>query len=264
MKIAFMTFSCPELAFDAVLDLARRLGYDGIEPRAEAAHQHGVEVAADARQRATFRDKARDAGIALCCLATSRTYADPAERTPTLDATRALIDLAADIGAPRLRVFGGQIAKGLSRQDGIDCVAESLLAVADHARARGVTICLETHDDWCDPDHMAAVLSKANHDAIAVNWDIMHPVLSAGRTMAEAHATLRPWIRHVHVHDGRKDGDKFTFLPIGEGLVDHDSAMALLADDDYDGFLSGEWIGWEPYETHLPRELAALRRCERA
>ena len=29
------------------------------------------------------------------------------------------------------------------------------------------------------------------------------------------------------------------------------------------GYLSGEWIGWEPYAVHLPRELAAMRAYER-
>jgi hypothetical protein len=26
--------------------------------------------------------------------------------------------------------------------------------------------------------------------------------------------------------------------------------------------LSGEWINWEPYEVHLPRELAAMHELE--
>ena len=31
----------------------------------------------------------------------------------------------------------------------------------------------------------------------------------------------------------------------------------------YDGYISGEWINWEdPYEVHLPRELATLKRYE--
>ena len=45
MKYAFMTFSCPELDLDGVLDLAGRMGYDGIEPRLDSKHAHGVEVA---------------------------------------------------------------------------------------------------------------------------------------------------------------------------------------------------------------------------
>ena len=32
---------------------------------------------------------------------------------------------------------------------------------------------------------------------------------------------------------------------------------------DYPGFISGEWINWEPYEQHLPRELATLKGYEK-
>ena len=38
MKFAFMSFSCPTLSLDAMLDLARRLGYAGVEPRVESRH----------------------------------------------------------------------------------------------------------------------------------------------------------------------------------------------------------------------------------
>jgi len=35
--------------------------------------------------------------------------------------------------------------------------------------------------------------------------------------------------------------------------------MALLHNHGYAGYLSGEWINWEPHEVHLPRELATLQ-----
>ena len=262
MKYSFMTFSCPELTFDEVLALAGRLGYDGVEPRMDSEHRHAVEVAADAGMRAEFKKKADDAEIALCCLATSCTYADPAAKTKVIDDTLARIDLAADIGAPRMRVFGGNLAEGLARDDAIDLLAESFAAVAEHAQSRGVVICVETHDDWCDPAHLAAVMRKVNHPAVAVNWDIMHPVRSAGKTMDEAHETLAPWVKHVHFHDGKKVGDNLELVPIGQGIIDHRRAVELLREADYADYLSGEWIGWEPHETHLPRELALIKSYE--
>ena len=48
MKYAFMTFSTPALNLDDVLATAKQYGYDGIEPRLDAGHKHGVEVAASA------------------------------------------------------------------------------------------------------------------------------------------------------------------------------------------------------------------------
>jgi hypothetical protein len=38
--------------------------------------------------------------------------------------------------------------------------------------------------------------------------------------------------------------------------------VQLLRAAGYDGYLSGEWIDWEPCEVHLPRELATMRVYE--
>jgi sugar phosphate isomerase/epimerase len=164
----------------------------------------------------------------------------------------------------RLRVFGGRIGDGLTRADAVEQVARCLGRLADHAGCRQVVVCVETHDDWCDPADVAAVKKRVGHPAIAVNWDIMHSVIHGLRTMDAAFETLRPWIRHVHVHDGViDDAGKMGFVPIGDGRVNHRRALELLGAGGYDGFIRGEWIGWEPHEVHLPRELQRLRQIEK-
>jgi sugar phosphate isomerase/epimerase len=259
MKFAFMTFSCPQASLDEALEMAARFGYDGLEPRISSQHRHGIELDASPEVRRQARDKARGAGVALCCVATSCRYADPATAGENVEDTLRAIDLAADVGSSRIRVFGGPIAAGLSRPQAIDLLAESLRSVADHAAQRRVTVCLETHDDWCDPAHMAEVMARVDHPAIAVNWDIMHPVRQASSTMDKAFQALRPWIRHCHFHDGVETDKGLQLCPIGQGIIDHKRAVELLEADGYDGFLSGEWIGWEPCEVHLPRELATMK-----
>ena len=55
---------------------------------------------------------------------------------------------------------------------------------------------------------------------------------------------------------------KSELCPIGEGIIDHRRALELLMGVEYPGFVSGEWINWEPHAAHLPRELATLKRYE--
>ncbi|NIA15337.1 MAG: TIM barrel protein [Nitrospiraceae bacterium] len=259
MKYAFMTFSTPGLSLSETLDVAKRYGYDGIEPRMDAGHAHGVEIAATKDERAGMRAQAEEAGIALACLATSLTYADPAKTGDMLRQTHERIDLAGDLGIPAMRVFGGGIPEGISREQATDLLVSSLESVADHAAERSVVLCFETHDDWCDPNYVAAVLERVNHPHVAANWDIMHPVMRGHSTMDEAFETLRSWIRHLHIHDGTAGGGLVT---IGEGIIDHRRALELLATTAFDGHISGEWINWEPYEDHLPRELAILKEWD--
>ena len=262
LKYAFMSFSCPQASLDEMLVMARRYGYDAIEPRVDAGHAHGIEPRTAAALRREIRHRVEASGIAICCVATSCQYADPSTTAAQLDLTRRCLDLAADIGAPRLRVFGGRLPAGINREQAIDTVSGSLAEVAAYALERGVVICVETHDDWSDPLHTAEVMRRVNHPAIAVNWDIMHPVRQAGFTMDAAYQTLKPWIRHVHFHDGMLRLDDVVLKSIGSGEIDHRRAVELLQQARYDGYLSGEWIGWEPPEVNLPRELATMKSYE--
>ena len=263
MNYAFMSFSCPELTLEETLETAKRFGYDAIEPRIQAEHKHGIELESSRTQRAAIVRAVSQSGVPLCCIATSCSYSDPASRPQQIETTHKAIDLAGDLGVTRLRVFGGMVPQGIEREQAIQSVASALRSVADHAAERTVTICVETHDGWCNPQHLADVMKAADHKAIAVNWDIMHPVRAGGATMDEAFDALKPWIRHVHFHDGKDVDGRLKLMPIGDGVIDHRRAVQLLRRAGYEDYLSGEWIGWEPYEAHLPRELATMKRYER-
>ena len=261
MKYAFMSFSTPELTLDEMLATAAKYGYDGIEPRLFANHAHGVEVTLTAAERKEVKEKAANSGVALACIATSCRYADPESSAENVEVTKECIDLAGDLGAPTIRVFGGKLGEGLSREDATELLAGSLASVADLAAQRDVLVCVETHDAWTNPPHLAAVMEQVNHPNIVINWDIMHPVRVSGVTMDDAFAVVKPWIRHVHFHDGARDGT-IGLSPIGEGIIDHRSAAKLLMSIPYEVYLSGEWINWEPHQTHLPRELATMKSYE--
>ena len=262
MNYSFMSFSCPMLSLGEMLAMAKRYGYNGIEPRVQAGHGHGLDLDVDAATRRDATKLAQESGVALCCIATSCRYSDPDTVQQNVEDTLRAIDLAADVGSTRIRVFGGKIGGGLSREAAIDQVAASLSAVADHAQARGVAVCMETHDDWTDPSHVAAVMTQVDHPAIAVNWDVMHPVRTAGWTVDQSFETLKGWVQHTHVHDGAQEAGRIAYLPMGTGIIDTRRAMELLASVGFDGYLSGEWINWEPPEVHLPREIATMRGYE--
>jgi sugar phosphate isomerase/epimerase len=262
LKYAFMSFSCPQSSLVEMLEMAKQYGYDGIEPRVSADHAHGIEPACSAEVRAQVRRHVAESGVTLCCIATSCHYADPSQTMQQLELTRRCIDLAADLGIPGLRVFGGQLSAQLSRADAIMLLTESFGQVAPYASERNVTLYMETHDDWCTPQHVADVMAHVNHPAIAVNWDIMHPVRQGNSTMDQSFQILRPWIRHVHFHDGMLRLDETVLMRVGKGEIDHRRAVELLQQDQYTGYLSGEWIGWEPPEVHLPREIVTMKSYE--
>jgi sugar phosphate isomerase/epimerase len=262
MQYSFMSFSCPELSLEAMLDFAKETGYDGIEPRLVSKHAHGIETDIGGRERQKAKDLATRKGIAYACVATSCRYANPESNKEHIEGSHKAIDLAADIGSKRIRVFGGKLGAGIERDAAVDLVAESLRAVADHAGERGVFVCMETHDDWCDPRHVAEIMQRVDHPNVCVNWDVMHPVRTGLATIDESFEILKSWIRHLHIHDAHKESTDLR--PIGKGYVDHRRVVELLMGMGYSGYLSGEWINWDdPYPSHLPRELATMKEYER-
>jgi len=259
MKLSFMSFSCPESDVKEFIHTAKQYGFDGIEPRIDAGHKHGIEPGVSASFLQSVKEMAVDNGVKICCIATSCVFANPETLDKNFTQAQQALDIAAELDAPVIRVFGGQIPKEMSREESLDCVVEALTKLSDYAASRRVAMCVETHDDWCDPEWVAKIMQNVSNPYIAVNWDIMHPVLTAGYTMTNAFNVLKKWIKHVHIHDGIKSEKGLVLVPIGEGIIDHATALKLLCELNYDGYISGEWIGWEPYDIHLPRELAKLK-----
>ena len=66
------------------------------------------------------------------------------------------------------------------------------------------------------------------------------------------------------MHDLLIASERLDYTAFGTGDVDHKQVLELLGSGGYEGYLSGEWINWEPPEVHLPREIATLRGYERA
>ena len=262
MKYSFMSFSAPELSLSELFETATKYGYDAIEPRLDSKHAHGIEVDTTPEQRKAILAQVAASEIELSCLATSLTYANPENTEKMIKDTHERIDLAGDLSVPTIRVFGGVIPEGLEREEAIALVVDSLTKVADHAAKRNVILCIETHDHWCDPNNVATIIQQVNHPAICVNWDIMHPVRVEDVSITDSFNILKPWIKHVHVHDGDWT-EALKMVPIGTGGIDHKTAIQLLEKMEYSGYISGEWINWEDYKLHLPREIATMKSYEK-
>jgi len=259
MNYSFMSFSAPELTLKESLDTAYRFGYDGFEPRLVSNHGHKIETTAPADYLVEAKKIADDAGIAFACIATSCMFSDPGTADAHVDEAKRVIDLAEKLGSRAIRVFGGKIPDGLTREKSMDSIIGSLSKLAAYAKNSGVYVCIETHDDWHDPSYVAEI---AKASGCSVNWDIMHTDHTAKYPPKRVFELLKSYIRHIHVHDGAYIDGSLKFRPVGEGDVDHATPLKLLKQSGYEGFISGEWIGWEPWEVHLPREIAALKNLE--
>ena len=112
-------------------------------------------------------------GLEMCCVATSVRMADPdrAAREKHIEDLHTYIDLAADLGSTKVRTFGGpQAGRKGELHAAVEYAVEGYAQCVDHAAERGVTILMETHDDWSNSASVRAVVERLNHPNLKVLW----------------------------------------------------------------------------------------------
>ena len=195
MKIAFSTLGCPEWTFDEILAAAQRDRYDGIEFRGlgpEIDLPNAPEFSP--AQIADTRKRLDDAGVAASCLSSSvvvvASVGAEVDRIAAIAHAKRYVDLAHAVGAPCVRVFGGNVPEGMLPSEAYAKAAGSLREIGDYAQPRGVTIALETHDALIRTPLLMDVIRAADHPAAKV--PLGHP---PPPTALPASPSSRAWLR---------------------------------------------------------------------
>ncbi|MBT3273103.1 MAG: sugar phosphate isomerase/epimerase [Spirochaetales bacterium] len=243
IKLSTMTSVCPDWEISKIIDKMQEYGYTGLEPRVDWGHAAGIEFDMPSKARDELRLRVEDAGLTISCVATGARFASPdaAETEKCLEEARNGILLAADLGCPYLRTFGGE------RGDGevyfmVKRAAENYQKILDLAEEKGVTILMETHDSWCVSSQVRAVVLEVDHPNLKVLWDLMHPQRFMEKP-EETMVTVGSLTRHLHAHDGvYGDQGEIEPAPLGEGVFDHATPLKLLNDAGFDGYFSVEVI----------------------
>jgi sugar phosphate isomerase/epimerase len=190
--------------------------------------------------------------LPLVALDTSIELARPFERE--LSAAVALADAW---GAPVVRVFGGDVGA-------LDDVARRLEPTLERAEELGLTVALETHDDFSSAELVADLLWRVRSPSFAAVWDVHHPY-RVGESPQDVVRALRNRIALVHVKDARRRDDGWELVALGDGEVPVRESLGSLREAGYEGWLTVEWEKrWHPElaepELALPRDGATLRR----
>jgi sugar phosphate isomerase/epimerase len=238
MKMSFTTFACPNWSLRQIIRAAAKHQYNGIEFRIDAGHAHGVEAWSSPVERRRFREQIETQGLTVACIASSLQFVVEG----MVEQAVARVQLAADMGAPGIRVFFGQLPEGMTSIDeAVERVARQLREAAETAQALEVEIWLETHDMLCKGADAAAIIHAVDRPNVAICYNNLHPI-RRGESLETTIAHLAPMIRHVHLHDGLNWPDKVIITPFGKGDMPLDDTVTALRNIGYAGFLSGEWF----------------------
>lgn len=251
MKLCLLTYNLArQWSLAKLVEVARANGFAGLEFRAEAGHEHGVELERIAAERRQIRDQIEDAYLEAVCIGTGSRFeaADAAQRQAMVDRTKRFVELASDVGCRRVRVFGNNIPKDVRRDDCVRYVAESLRTLGEFAEPFGVDVLLEMHGQFNYWGFARTAVEIASHPRVAIVYNCDNRDLVAGSVRA-TYSQVRSWIRHVHMHD---------FL----GGYPYPELFALLHADQYEGYLSTEIeLREEPTREQYLAMYAALFRA---
>ncbi len=267
--IAFSTLGCPKWPWGRILEQAATMGYRAVELR-------GIEGQIDLTARPEFaagrlaasRKDLEAAGVTICNLGSSTRLheSEPAKRAAQLDEGRRYIDLAHQLDAPYVRVFGNNIPPGEAKPAVLARVIDGLRTLGEYAKGSGVSVIIESHGDFTDSPTLLEVLKTTAMSNVGLLWDAHHTFVAGKEDPATTFKALGTYMRHTHLKDSRpKDKDVQYVLP-GTGVVPMREQVNVLVRGGYRGLYCFEWEkGWHPEleepEVAFPRYVEFMRQA---
>lgn len=119
----------------------------GLEVRTDMKHAHGIELSLGAEERREIRKRIAASPVKLVGVACGERFdsPDPAKLEASMARARSFVQLAHDLGAPGLRVFGNDFQKTVAQEKTVEQVGRSLATLGKFAKDYGVLIRLENH-----------------------------------------------------------------------------------------------------------------------
>ena len=243
-RVAFSTLAFPDATLASAGSLGRRWGYAGVELRLIDGEL--IDPSMPAAERARVKRALVDLPVVAVDSSIRLTDDEPGP------ALRHFLELASDLQAPLVRVFGGVLSvpgsiSGPARLDRLRAAARVLESSVPAARRLGVAIGVETHDDFSASSVVAELLAMADPEWVGAVWDSHHPH-RMGEAPADVYANLGRRILLAQVKDARRgdDGD-WQLVLLGQGQVPVRQMLRLLAVGGYQNWVSVEWEKrWHP------------------
>jgi len=202
MKLSLLTYELgKDLTLDELLEICARYGYKGIECRAQLGHKHGVELETTSEQRSEIKAKFAASPVDLAGISTGCCfhYRDAAERQENVDIAKQFIDLAVDVGAPKIRVFGNEFPEGSDKDEVIENVGQCLREIGEYAEGTGVDCNLEMHGDFYYWEYALRSVEIADHPSIGIVYNSDPRETKLGPIGASMDP-IKPYLRHIHLH----------------------------------------------------------------
>jgi sugar phosphate isomerase/epimerase len=266
LPLAFSTLGCPKWDWKKILDTASQHGFAALELRGllDEMDLPKSPQFTGAKLKESLKDLSA-LGLKVSDLGASARLGEPdaTKRAAQLDEAKRNIDLAHDLKSPYVRVFGGKLLKGQSMEDATERIVAGFRELHDHAKAAGVVLLIESHDEFVTSPSLLGILQGANLPTAQLLWDAHHTCV-AGEKPAETFKQLGKYVRHTHLKDSKPAAGGRQYVLTGDGEVPMKETVKVLAAAGYKGYYCFEWEKrWHPEiedpEIAIPHYAKAMR-----
>jgi len=267
LPIAFSTLACPTWEWKKILEFAVEHQFAAIELRGLEGNLDLPSHAIFAPERiAQTKQEILSSKLQIACVSSSANlhFADPEKRLKELNDARRFIDLAAALGAPCVRVFGGKDESDTAPMPDDKTkarVAAGLRELGSFAGPRKVTVMIESHDHFTASATLKDVIREADSRHVGLLWDAHHTFADSNEDPEFTVRQLGPWIRHTHLKDSTGSGEHRKYVLTGRGNVPIRRQIEALRSIGYKGFYCFEWEKlWHPDLEDPEIAIADFRR----
>ena len=233
--------------FDFV-NLAADMALDGVEL---TSYYFPTDVTTDYLHR--IKQHAFVLGLDVSGTSVGNNFCVPAgpARDKQLELVRTWVDRAAEMDAPVIRIFAGNVAKGDSEEKAVALAIEGIKASLPYAAEKGVSLALENHGGiTATPAQILKLVKAVDAPNFGVNLDTGN---FHGEDPYAELAQLAPYAINVQV--------KTEISPKGKPKQEADLArvVGILRESRYSGYVVLEYEAPEDPMTAVPQHIKPLR-----
>jgi len=148
MRLGLVTYNLArDWDLPTIIEMCEKTGFEGVELR--TSHAHGVEVTLSKAQRQEVRKRFEDSAVELAGLGSAFEFdsPDPDEVRRNIEGTKEYVILAADVGAPGIKVRPNRLHEdeGIPKEKTLEQIGLALRECAEFANDYGIQVRLEVH-----------------------------------------------------------------------------------------------------------------------
>lgn len=201
MKWSLNTYqTCQEWELKRILETAENTGYHGVELLMDYKQKHGFEWDTPKDQWEALKSEVDASKVVISSLTSCQNFHSElaSDRQETVRRVTSVIDMAEYMNCKHVRVLGDRY-NDENRDDVVSYVTDGLKVLGDYAGDKDITVSMEMHGSFTDPDSAMEVIEAVNLPNVGFVFNSQFRGCEGG-SIEPLFSRIAPHITAVHTH----------------------------------------------------------------